>query len=103
MHRNRPVDHPRPAGFELRHARASLGAAVEFEPQQALGKCIVFLCEAVGPAGVFVHRPLLSMHSPVFQDLVDGARDRHRGLLHVPMEDTADEVEALLNVVYDGL
>ncbi|KAI0324294.1 hypothetical protein GY45DRAFT_1263095, partial [Cubamyces sp. BRFM 1775] len=58
---------------------------------------------AAGRTLFCVHRSLLSKHSPVFQDLFDGARDRHRGLLHVPMEETADEVEALLNVVYDGL
>ena len=58
---------------------------------------------ATGRTLFCVHRSLLSKHSVVFRDLFDGARDRYRGLLHVTMEETAEEVEALLNVVYDGL
>ena len=58
---------------------------------------------AAGRTLFCVHRSLLSKHSVVFRDLFDGARDLSRGLLHVTMEETAEEVEALLNVVYDGL
>lgn len=50
-----------------------------------------------------VHRSLLSKHSSVLHDLFEESRARFRGLLHLEMEETSEEVEALLNVIYDGL
>ncbi|KAI0372570.1 hypothetical protein BV20DRAFT_903506, partial [Pilatotrama ljubarskyi] len=50
-----------------------------------------------------VHRSLLSKHSIVFLDLFAQQHERFRGLPHINMEETPEEVEALLNVVYDGL
>ncbi|EIW53176.1 uncharacterized protein TRAVEDRAFT_133157, partial [Trametes versicolor FP-101664 SS1] len=50
-----------------------------------------------------VHRSLLSKHSSVLRDLFEESHARFRGLLHLEMEETSEEVEALLNVIYDGL
>ncbi|KAI0356842.1 hypothetical protein OH77DRAFT_1423076 [Trametes cingulata] len=50
-----------------------------------------------------VHRSLLSKHSAVFRDLFAQEHAEFRGLPHISMEETPEEVEALLNVVYDGL
>ncbi|KAI0649710.1 hypothetical protein C8Q79DRAFT_1062187 [Trametes meyenii] len=50
-----------------------------------------------------VHRSVLSKHSTVFRDLFEQPHERFRGLMHVAMEETAEEIEALLDVVYDGL
>ncbi|TFY59570.1 hypothetical protein EVJ58_g5706 [Rhodofomes roseus] len=53
-----------------------------------------------------VHRSILSKHSPVFRDILERKEDTKteilRGCLHVALEDTKEEVEALLNVIYDG-
>ncbi|KAI0634525.1 hypothetical protein C8Q77DRAFT_1033511, partial [Trametes polyzona] len=50
-----------------------------------------------------VHKSLLSKHSTVLHDLLERPHSRFRGLTHVEMEETAEEVEALVNVIYDGL
>ncbi|OSC99302.1 hypothetical protein PYCCODRAFT_1373396, partial [Trametes coccinea BRFM310] len=50
-----------------------------------------------------VHRSLLAKHSVVLRDLFDHSKEQFRGVLYVRMEETAEEVEALLNMVYDGL
>ena len=50
-----------------------------------------------------VHRSLLSKHSPVFRDLFEQEHDTFRGLMKVPREETPEELEALLGVIYDGL
>ncbi|KAI0672094.1 hypothetical protein C8Q78DRAFT_1077668 [Trametes maxima] len=50
-----------------------------------------------------VHRSVLSKHSAVFRDLFEKPHERFRGLMHVTMEETAEEIESLLDVVYDGL
>ncbi|KAI0761372.1 hypothetical protein BD413DRAFT_495714 [Trametes elegans] len=50
-----------------------------------------------------VHKSLLSKHSIVLGELLERPHERFRGLVHVVMEESAEEVEALLNVVYDGL
>ncbi|KAJ3018784.1 hypothetical protein NUW54_g250 [Trametes sanguinea] len=50
-----------------------------------------------------VHRSLLAKHSLVLRDLFDHSKEQFRGVLYVRMEETAEEVEALLNMVYDGL
>ena len=45
------------------------------------------------------------MHSPTFRDLFRQERDdeRFRGLAHYTMEETREDLEALLKVVYQGL
>ncbi|KAI8996660.1 hypothetical protein BD414DRAFT_372804, partial [Trametes punicea] len=50
-----------------------------------------------------VHRSLLAKHSVVFRELFERGHEQFRGMLHFTMEETAEEVEALLNVIYDGL
>ncbi|KAF9810982.1 hypothetical protein IEO21_06739 [Rhodonia placenta] len=54
-----------------------------------------------------VHRSLLSKHSPVFRDLLEDKEDQKqhylRECIHVALSDTGEEMEALLNVIYDGL
>ena len=52
-----------------------------------------------------VHRSLLAMHSPTFRDLFRQERDdeRFRGLAHYTMEETREDLEALLKVIYQGL
>jgi len=53
-----------------------------------------------------VHRSVLSKHSPVFRTLFERDEDTKtetlRGCLHVALDDTKEEIEALLNVIYDG-
>ncbi|KZT64974.1 hypothetical protein DAEQUDRAFT_814595 [Daedalea quercina L-15889] len=52
------------------------------------------------------HKSILSKHSPVLRVLFDRREDTKtetlRGCLHVALDDTKEEVEALLNVIYDG-
>ncbi|KAI1792763.1 hypothetical protein LXA43DRAFT_842242, partial [Ganoderma leucocontextum] len=50
-----------------------------------------------------VHRSLLSKHSPAFRELFEQEHDRFRGLIQIPMEETPEDLEALLGVIYDGL
>ncbi|TBU30336.1 hypothetical protein BD311DRAFT_612576, partial [Dichomitus squalens] len=50
-----------------------------------------------------VHRSLLSKHSPVFRELFEQKHDRFRGLTQITMEETREDLEALLGVIYDGL
>lgn len=50
-----------------------------------------------------VHRSLLSKHSAVFRELFEQEHDRFRGLIQIPMEETPEDLEALLGVIYDGL
>ena len=54
-----------------------------------------------------VHRSILSKHSPVFRELFSPRGDTKpeilRGCLHLALDDSKEEVEALLNVIYDGL
>lgn len=52
-----------------------------------------------------VHKSVISKHSTVFRDLVQQGpnHDRFRGLLQVTMEESREDLECLLNVIYDGL
>ncbi len=50
-----------------------------------------------------VHRSLLSKHSPVFRELFEQEHDRFRGLIQIPKEETPEDLEALLGMIYDGL
>lgn len=54
-----------------------------------------------------VHRSLLSKHSPVFKDLFEPQEDVKpemlRGWPHYPLKDSNEDVQALLEVIYDGL
>ncbi|KAH8080701.1 hypothetical protein BXZ70DRAFT_1012459 [Cristinia sonorae] len=50
-----------------------------------------------------VHRTIVSKHSPVLKILVESNARMLRGLKHIVMKETADDVEALLNVIYEGL
>ena len=50
-----------------------------------------------------VHKSLLSKHSPVFRDLFKTSNERFRGLVLYDMEETREDMEALLDVTYDGL
>ncbi|CCM04494.1 uncharacterized protein FIBRA_06674 [Fibroporia radiculosa] len=54
-----------------------------------------------------VHRSILSKHSSVFRTMldpeVDVKREYMRGFVHVALDDTKDDIEALLNVIYNGL
>ncbi|RPD60613.1 hypothetical protein L226DRAFT_461305, partial [Lentinus tigrinus ALCF2SS1-7] len=50
-----------------------------------------------------VHKSLLSKHSSVFRELFQQENARMRGLAHYTMEETREDLEVLLNVIYDGL
>lgn len=55
-----------------------------------------------------VHRSLLSKHSPVFRERFQAPQKDIKpqilqGHLHICLNDTAEDIEALLNVIYDGL
>ena len=50
-----------------------------------------------------VHRSLLAKHSPVFRELFQQEHDQFRGLVQITMEETREDLEALLGVIYDGL
>ncbi|KAI0690555.1 hypothetical protein C8T65DRAFT_671449 [Cerioporus squamosus] len=50
-----------------------------------------------------VHRTFLAKHSPVFRELFRQDDERFRGLPHYTMEETREDLEVLLNVIYDGL
>ncbi|KAI0708487.1 hypothetical protein C8Q76DRAFT_627189, partial [Earliella scabrosa] len=51
-----------------------------------------------------VHKSLLSKHSSVFRDLFQRMHiDRFRELTLITMEETREDLETLLNVIYDGL
>lgn len=50
-----------------------------------------------------VHKSLLSKHSVVFRDLFQQKHETFRVLSQIDMTDTREDLEALLNVVYDGL
>lgn len=55
-----------------------------------------------------VHRSLLCKHSPTFRDLLQPPdEDRKpkllRGCIHIILDDAADDIEALLNVIYEGM
>ena len=51
-----------------------------------------------------VHKSLLSKHSPVFGNLFQSnSHDFLRGLTQYNMEETREDLEVLLNVIYDGL
>ena len=46
-----------------------------------------------------VHWSLLYKHSPVFRELFEREHDSFRGLMQIPMEETPEELEALLGVI----
>ncbi|PIL28928.1 hypothetical protein GSI_08975 [Ganoderma sinense ZZ0214-1] len=50
-----------------------------------------------------VHRSLLSKHSPAFRELFEREHGTFRDLMQILMEETPEDLEALLNVIYDGL
>jgi hypothetical protein len=56
-----------------------------------------------------VHRTLLSKHSEVLQGLFTPAgpeakpQEFFRGCLFIALDDDADDIECLLNIIYDGL
>ncbi|KAI0752509.1 hypothetical protein C8Q80DRAFT_1117920 [Daedaleopsis nitida] len=50
-----------------------------------------------------VHKSLLSKHSLVFANMFRHNEDRFRGLTQLTMEETREDLEALLSVLYDGL
>ena len=54
-----------------------------------------------------VHRTLLAKHSPVFREMFvpkdDVKLDVIRGCKLFPMDDSREEMEALLDVMYNGL
>ncbi len=50
-----------------------------------------------------VHKSLLSKHSPVFKELFQQDNERFRGLPYYTTEETREDLEVLLNVLYDGL
>lgn len=54
-----------------------------------------------------VHRSILYKNSPVFRELFERREDTQpetlRGCMHIALDDSKEEVEALLNVIYDGL
>ena len=55
-----------------------------------------------------VHRSLLSKHSSVFLERFQPPQEDVKpeilnGLPHVVLDDTSEEMEALLNTIYDGL
>lgn len=55
-----------------------------------------------------VHRSLLSKHSAVFRERFqppaeDVKPQILRGFPHLILDDTSEDMEALLNVIYDGL
>ncbi|THH27555.1 hypothetical protein EUX98_g6633, partial [Antrodiella citrinella] len=51
-----------------------------------------------------VHRSILSKHSTVLKNLLDSLDKKSlRGCRHFIMKEGADDIEALLNVIYEGL
>ena len=50
-----------------------------------------------------VHVSLLSKHSSVLRDLFRTRHDTFRGLQHITVDDSSEDMEALLNVIYDGM
>ena len=50
-----------------------------------------------------IHVSVLSKHSSVFRELFQETRHRFRGQLHLTVEDSGEDMEALLNVVYGGM
>ena len=54
-----------------------------------------------------VHRTLLAKHSPIFREMFapkdDVKPDMLRGCKHFPMDDSREEMETLLDVIYNGL
>ena len=51
-----------------------------------------------------VHRSLIAKHSPVFKALLESAEKRTlRGHRHIEMRESAEDMEAVLNVIYEGL
>ncbi|TFY76497.1 hypothetical protein EWM64_g7515, partial [Hericium alpestre] len=52
-----------------------------------------------------VHRTLLAKHSPRFAEILNPARGANtlRGCRHLVLDDDADDMEALLKTIYDGL
>jgi hypothetical protein len=50
-----------------------------------------------------VHRTLLSKHSTVFRDLFAQNTQTLRGYPSLTVDDNADDMESLLNTIYDGL
>ncbi|CAL1710249.1 unnamed protein product [Somion occarium] len=64
--------------------------------------------KACGSMLFCVHRSLLSKHSPVFRERFQAPQKDIKpqilqGHLHICLNDTAEDIEALLNVIYDGL
>lgn len=50
-----------------------------------------------------VHRSVVSKNSPVLRALLEEPeRKTLRGMRHFEMEETAEDLEALLNVIYEG-
>jgi len=50
-----------------------------------------------------VHRTILSKHSTVFRDLFAQNTETLRGLPSFTLDDGKDDMESLLNTVYDGM
>ena len=53
-----------------------------------------------------VHRTILAKHSPVMKEMLekpDVEKRTLRGCRHFIMQESAEDMEALLNVIYEGL
>ena len=50
-----------------------------------------------------VHVSLLANRSPVLRDLLKNTKEKFRGFLHLNVEDSSEDMEALLNVIYGGM
>lgn len=54
-----------------------------------------------------VHRSLISKHSEIFRDLFGSETKKpqefFRGCLFIPLDDDVNDMETLLNTIYDGL
>jgi hypothetical protein len=57
----------------------------------------------VGSTLFCVHRTLLSKHSTVFRDLFAQNHETLRGYPSLTVDDDKDDMESLLNAIYDGL
>lgn len=49
-----------------------------------------------------VHRSILSKHSPVMGELFERKHDTLHGCVHIPLEHTSQELEAFIDVIYNG-
>ncbi|ETW80208.1 hypothetical protein HETIRDRAFT_453158 [Heterobasidion irregulare TC 32-1] len=88
-----PSDHKRPR-TELDAELLINHPALYFDDGNVILQC--------GKTLFRVHRSILLKHSTLFQEMLAPARDTLRGCTSLKVVDDKDEMEALLNTIYDG-